>query len=293
VRTIVGAVIPGAHTRSSASLFLAASLIAAACLPGAPLGSGSESAAPSGSASAFRAPAELAPTGTLRVAFGIATSYIAKDANTGALSGFWPDLVQELATRAGVPYSVVEYPGIAAAVEGLRTTQWDISFADGANIRLLGLDSALDVTPGYVGIPWTYLVPAGSPIRVAADVDQSGVRVAVPAVRSITLVRGLKHATVVNTTTAAASFDRLKAGEVDALAGGMDVLPALASAAPGYRVVTDHPVVTYQVIAVRKGRPAALAYLTAFIEDAKKSGLIERLIARWGVRGAQVAPSAP
>ena len=44
---------------------------------------------------------------------------------------------------------------------------------------------------------------------------------------------------------------------------------------------------------VPKGRDAGAKYLSEFIEYAKASGLIARLIEKSGIRGLVVAPKAP
>ena len=44
-------------------------------------------------------------------------------------------------------------------------------------------------------------------------------------------------------------------------------------------------------VAVPKGRPAALAYVSAFIEEAKASGLVRRAFDDIGLKAEQVAPA--
>ncbi len=48
-----------------------------------------------------------------------------------------------------------------------------------------------------------------------------------------------------------------------------------------------------QAVGTQKGKPAAAAFLSAFVEEAKASGLIARLIDRHAMRGRlTVAPPA-
>ena len=236
---------------------------------------------------------ELAPTGTLRVALSTTNeTYIKKESTTGALIGVWPDLVRELVSRLGVPYSVVEYPNIGAAVTGLKTTEWDITFADRVNIIELGLERDIDATPPHSGTPWTFIVPAASSIQTTADVDRSGTRVAFPRSRPLKLERALMQATLVRTASTATGFALLKEGRADAVAGSLQQLLPLAASTSGYRVLADYPVTTEQAIAVRSGRPLALAYLRAFVEDIKASGFMRLLLDRWGLHEVKVAPRA-
>ena len=81
--------------------------------------------------------------------------------------------------------SVVEYPNIVAAVAGLKTTEWDITFADRVNIILLGLQKDVDATPAHSGTPWTFMVPAASSIQTTPDADRPGTRVAFPRSRPL------------------------------------------------------------------------------------------------------------
>jgi polar amino acid transport system substrate-binding protein len=44
-------------------------------------------------------------------------------------------------------------------------------------------------------------------------------------------------------------------------------------------------------VAVPKGKPAALAYVSAFIEEAKASGLVRQAFDEMGLKSSQVAPA--
>jgi polar amino acid transport system substrate-binding protein len=47
-----------------------------------------------------------------------------------------------------------------------------------------------------------------------------------------------------------------------------------------------------QAVGTPKGRVASAAFLAAFVEEAKASGLVARLVERHGVHGVDVAPVA-
>src|SRR6185436_7970859 len=76
-------------------------------------------------------------------------------------------------------------------------------------------------TAAYLEIPSTYLVPPGSAIRSAADVDRPGVRIAVAeqGAYGLFLERSIKHAQLVHAKGLDASFDVFVAQKLDALAG--------------------------------------------------------------------------
>jgi len=48
-----------------------------------------------------------------------------------------------------------------------------------------------------------------------------------------------------------------------------------------------------QAIGTPKGRDASAAFLRAFVEEVKASGLVAEAISRNGVQGVSVAPPAP
>jgi polar amino acid transport system substrate-binding protein len=61
---------------------------------------------------------------------------------------------------------------------------------------------------------------------------------------------------------------------------------------PGARILDGRFTAIQQGIGTPRARAAAAAYLSAFVEEAKSSGLVAQAIARHGVRGVNVAPAA-
>ena len=136
---------------------------------------------------------DLAPTGKLRAGINYGNFILArKDPSTGESRGVAIDLARELGRRLGASVELVAYETVAAMVDAAKTGTWDIAF--------LGIDPArageISFSPAYLEIEATYLVPAGSPLRVVADVDRDGVRVAAPARANyeLFLSRNLKFA---------------------------------------------------------------------------------------------------
>ncbi len=233
--------------------------------------------------------AELAPTGTLRAGINSGNVILAtKDARSGESRGVAVDLTRALAARLGVPMAIVAYDSVAAMVDAARTGAWDIAF--------LGIDPAREGEIGfsapYLEIEATYLVPAGSPLRTAADADRQGVSVAAPtrANYELYLSRNLKAARLVSAPNAEAAFDLLAKGRVDALAGLTQSLIGLADRLPGSRMLDGRFMAVRQAIGVPRGRDAGLAWLRGFVEEAKASGLVAKAIAETGARGVAVAP---
>ena len=89
-----------------------------------------------------------------------------------------------------------------------------------------------------------------------------------------------------------ASYERFVREKLDALAGLRPRLVKDVQNLPGARVLEDRFTAVQQAVGTPKTRLASAAFLAAFIEEAKTSGLVARLIERHGVQGVSVAPAA-
>jgi polar amino acid transport system substrate-binding protein len=236
--------------------------------------------------------ADLAPTGTLRAAINYGNVILAtKDKTTGEARGVAIDLAQDVARRLGVPVAIVAYDSVAVMGDAAPTGVWDVAFLGSDPKR----EALMSFTAAYLEIEATYLVRADSPLRTAAEVDRTGLRVAAPARANyeLFLSRNLHHAQLVSTQGGDAAFDLLVTGRVDALAGLTQALHDRVRQLPGSRIVDGRFMGVQQSIAVPRGRDAGLAFLRRVVEDAKASGLVARAIERTGGRGVSVAPPAP
>jgi polar amino acid transport system substrate-binding protein len=131
----------------------------------------------------------------------------------------------------------------------------------------------------------------GSTIRRVSDADQPGVKIAAArgAATALYLERTLKQAAVVPADNEPAAFNLIKDGTAQAYAQNRYMLIGLAEGLPGARVLDDRFSVAEMCIVLPKGRPAALAYVAAFVGNAKKSGVVSRAIDAAGLRGVAVA----
>lgn len=86
------------------------------------------------------------------------------------------------------------------------------------------------------------------------------------------------------------AVEMIRAGQADALALSRDSLRGLVARLSGARILDGHFHAAGTAIAVAKNRPAALAFVSAFIEDAKASGLVRRALDEVGLKEATVAP---
>jgi polar amino acid transport system substrate-binding protein len=234
--------------------------------------------------------AELAPTGTLRVAINFGNPVLAaKDPATGAPRGISVDLARELARRLSVGIELVTYDAAGKVVEGLRTRAWDVAF--------LAIDPAravdIDYSAPYVLIEGAYLVPADSPIRSNAEVDSDGVRVVVGkgSAYDLYLSRELKRATIVRAPTSPVVADTLIAQKLDVAAGVKQQLEIDARRLPGLRLLGGRFMVINQAMGIPKGHDAGLRYLRDFVEEMKTGGFVARALERHHVESVSIAPA--
>jgi len=137
-------------------------------------------------------------------------------------------------------------------------------------------------------------VPPGSKIRSIDEVDRKGVRIAVygKSAYGLYLARSIKNAELVNAEGLDASWELFVKQKLDALAGLRPRLVSDVEKLPGARMLEGRFTAVQQAVGTPRARTAGAAFLAAFVEEAKASGLVARLIERHGVRGVNVAPGS-
>jgi len=235
--------------------------------------------------------AELAPTGVLRAGINLSNFLLVtrKSAN-GDPEGVAPDMAREVALRLGVAVKYVPFktPGELADEAGRGV--WDIGLIGAEPQRA----ETIAFTAAYCEIEATYLVPAHSPLNAIADVDAEDVRIAVTgrSAYGLWLERNIRRAGLVRTETLDDAFDAFVREGLDALAGLKPRLLADQAKLPGARILDGRFTSVQQAIGTAKSNAAGATFLRGFVEEAKSSGLVARLIARHAVRGLSVAPAA-
>ncbi len=166
----------------------------------------------------------------------------------------------------------------------------------GCDAGFLGLTKArtadVDYATPHIMVPFTYLVPPNSSIRTVADADKPGIRIA--AVRNHASTHALehviKHAEIISVEIPDEAFELVRSGKAHAYASPRPPIVEYAKQLPGSQVLDGHYGANIQAIALKKGQAARLAYISEFVEQAKTSGLVQRIIDRIGHRGIAVAP---
>jgi polar amino acid transport system substrate-binding protein len=232
---------------------------------------------------------ELAPSGKLRVGLNYGNFLLVlKDAPDGAPRGIAPDLGRELGSRLGVPVEFVKFAQAGQLADAVRDGKCDVGFLGAEPQRA----AEIAFTKAYLEIPVTFLVPAASAIRSIADVDREGVRVAVSArsAYDLYLSRTLKHAKLVRAEGIDGSFQLFVQERLEVLAGLKPRLVSDAEKLPGSRVLEGQVTGVQQAAGTGKSRLTGAGYLSEFIEDIKRSGLVASTIEKHGVKGVTVAP---
>ena len=234
---------------------------------------------------------QLAPTGVLRAGINMSNFLLVTGRSpSGEPEGVSPDMAGAIAERLGVPVRYVPYPRPGELADAAGTGAWDIGLIGAEPQRA----EKIAFTAAYAEIEATYLVPSGSAITRIEEVDRPGVRIAVAAraAYDLWLERNIRHATLLRAESLDGSFALFAEQKLEALAGLRPKLLSDAERMPGSRILGGKFMAVQQAIGTARGNDAAAAFLRGFVEEAKASGLVARLIAHHRVRGLSVAPAA-
>ena len=233
---------------------------------------------------------ELAPTGVLRAGINMSNFLLVTGKTaSGDPQGVAPDMAAEIASRLNVPVSYVKYERPSILADAAGTNAWDIGLIGAEPQRA----AKITFTAAYCEIEATYLVPPGSALHSIADVDRPGVRITVRrgAAYDLWLERNIKHAKLVRSDATITATEIFVRDKLDALAGLRPGLLNDIEKLPGARILDGQFSAVQQAVGTARTKPASAAFLHDFVEEAKSSGLVARLIEKHKVVGRlSVAP---
>ena len=224
---------------------------------------------------------ELAPKGRIRTAINLGNPVLAQRNAHGQLAGISVLLARALA--------LLPFDAAGKVFRALGEDAWDLAF--------LAIDPAraevIEFTPPYVIIEGGYLVAKSAPLQRIDQVDREGIRIAVASgsAYDLFLSRAIRHSTLVRHPNGEAALGAFRAGGSDVLAGVKAPLLRVAERDPDLRVLPGAFMQIEQAMGIPRDRPAAAAFLRAFIEASKASGFVAEALARTGQIDARVAPS--
>ena len=231
---------------------------------------------------------EMAPTGTLRVALNMINFLlISGKSPEGVPVGVAPDLARTIADRIGVPLQLIQYGSPGELADDADKNVWDIGLIGAEPVRA----QKIDFSTAYVEIEATYLVPAGSSLKHASEVDRPGNRISVSArsAYDLWLTRNIQHAQLLHAEGFEATLALFVEKKLEAMAALKPGLLGDVARLPGSRILEGNFTTVQQSVGVPKGRLAAATYLQSFVDEIKK-GLVAQLIAKHQVKGLSVAP---
>lgn len=236
---------------------------------------------------------ELAPTGKLRVAIAVAPApsalYAVKDDTTGQYRGVTIELGAALAKKLGVPVEFLPHLASGEIQNSAASGKWDVTFMPVDEER----KKFVDFGNAYHLLQSTYLIAPGAKLTKVEDANAPGIRIGGVADTATfrAAQRTAPRATFVAVPGVDAAISGMKAGEIDCIALSRESLSGLAAKIPGSRILDGGFLNSSTAVAVPKGKPQALAYVSQFVEDAKASGLVRKAFDTMNLHNSQVAPA--
>jgi polar amino acid transport system substrate-binding protein len=236
---------------------------------------------------------ELAPTGKLRVAIAVAPApsalYAVKDEATGQYRGVTVELGAAMAKKLGVPVEFVPHLASGEIQNSADANRWDVTFMPVDEER----KKFVDFGNAYHLLQSTYLVAPGTKITKIDEVNEPSVRIG--GVANTATFRAAQRtapkATFATVPGVDAAVAAMKAGDIDCIALSRESLSGLTAKIPGSRILEGEFLNASTAVAVPKGKPEALAYVSQFIEQAKAAGLVRKAFDDMGLKNSQVAPA--
>jgi polar amino acid transport system substrate-binding protein len=234
---------------------------------------------------------QLAPTGKLRIAIAVSPSPSAQFAikDGDGFRGVAVTLGRALAKKLGVEAQLVPHQASGEIQNSAADNKWDVAFLPVDEER----KKHVDFGNAYHLLQSTFLVAPGSRIRCVKDADTKGIGIG--GVANTATFRAARQATPQATHIEFAGVDAavaaLREGRIEAIALSRESLTGLVSKIPGSRMLDDAFLNSSTAVCVPKGKPAALAFVGDFIEEAKASGLVRHALDDMGLTASQVAPA--
>lgn len=234
---------------------------------------------------------ELAPTGKLRLAIAVSPSpsaqFAIQDGNT--YRGVAVTLGRALAAKLGVPLEIIPHQASGEIQNSAASNRWDVAFLPVDDER----KKFVDFGNAYHLLESTFLVGSDSKIQSVKDADVKGIGLG--GVANTATFRAAKkatpNATHIDFSGVDAAVAAMREGKIEGIALSRESLAGLLGKITGARILDDAFLNSSTAVCVPKAKPAALAYVSEFIEEAKASGLVRKALDEMGLKSSQVAPA--
>ena len=234
---------------------------------------------------------ELAPTGKLRLAIAVAPSPSAQFAikDGDSYRGVAVTLGHALAERLGVLIEILPHQASGEIQNSASDNRWDVAFLPVDEER----KKFVDFGNAYHLLQSTFLTAPGSKINSVKDANAKGVGIGGVA-NTATFRAAMKatpNATHIEFAKVNAAVAAMQEKKIEAIALSRESLSGLVGKIAGSRILDDAFLNSSTAVCVPKGKPAALSYVSKFIEDAKASGLVRKALDEMGLKSSQIAPA--
>ena len=234
---------------------------------------------------------QLCPTGKLRIAIAVSPSPSAQFAikDGDAYKGVAVTLGTALAKKLGVPAQLMPHQASGEIQNSAADNKWDVAFlpVDAERKKFVDFGNA------YHLLQSTFLVAPGSKIQTVKDADAKGTGIGGVANTATfrAAVKATPNATHIEFAKVDLAVAAMQEKRIEAIALSRESLSGLVGKIPGSRILKDAFLNSSTSVCVPKNKPAALAYVSEFIEEAKASGLVRKALDEMGLKSSQVAPA--
>ena len=232
---------------------------------------------------------ELKTAGIIRAGINLSNFLLVSGRNEdGKPFGVAPDMAMAVAQALDCDIQLICFPGPGVLADAASEAGWDIGLiaAEPARAELISF------SPAYVEIEATYMVRDPLKAYSVDEIDKSGIRIGV-AERSaydLFLTRTLKSAELVRGEGLSGAKQLFAESAVDVLAGLRPGLLDDATQLEG-KVLEGRFTTVQQAIGTLSTNKEIAQYLTNFVEESKRNGLVEELINKHGMEGRLLVAS--
>jgi polar amino acid transport system substrate-binding protein len=234
---------------------------------------------------------EIAPLGKLRVAMNGGNPVLLQQAPDGkAVSGVALDVGKFIAAKLGVSFEPVVYTDSGTWTQSFGKGEWDIAIGPPSQL----VAEKADFGPDLLLVDHVYTAAPGREFADAAHVDQVGVKIGTgrDSAQYLFLSRTLKSAELVRLPGGASeAIETLRNGKANLWASNATQAQAIVGGVPGAKIVPGAFNNDRSTVMLPKGRSnEAQSKLAEIINEAKKTGIVQKAIEEAGLKGVRVAP---
>ncbi len=191
--------------------------------------------------------------------------------------------------KLGVPAQLMSHQASGEIQNSAADNKWDVAFlpVDAERKKFVDFGNA------YHLLQSTFLVAPGSTIQSAKDADAKGTGIGGVANTATfrAAVKATPNATHIEFAKVDLAVAAMQEKRIEAIALSRESLGGLVGKIPGSRILKDAFLNSSTSVCVPKNKPAALAYVSEFIEEAKASGLVRKALDEMGLTSSEVAPA--